>query len=200
LVPIVLGLDGSYTRFEWISLILIWFLYYYNTINAHQQVTTTKPPVQKDIPSMINNLVYLLWSIALLLLWAHFVVTSGIAIAEAIWVSPVIIGIGVIWLWTVIPELLFAFHAVKQYKDELAVGDLLGTVLADATIVIWIMATILPFEFPEKIIYVTWLFMVTWGILNWYFMSTEKVLAKKEGVFLLLFRIVFVVTEYLVNK
>ncbi|HCY20747.1 TPA: hypothetical protein DIC40_02645 [Patescibacteria group bacterium] len=61
----------------------------------------------------------------------------------------------VIGLGTVIPELLFAFQAVKKYDDSLAVGDILGTVLADATIVVGIIAIIKPFYFPWKIIGIT---------------------------------------------
>lgn len=199
LVPIILWLDGSYTRFEWISLIIIWFLYYYNTLKGGKK-EKTKEVKTINQSLIINNWLYLLWSITLLLIWAHFVVVSGIAIAEWFWVDPVIIGIWIVWLWTVIPELLFAFHAVKNYKDELAVWDLLWTVLADATVVIWIMATIMPFAFPEKIIYVTWIFMVGAGLLNGYCLRTWKILTKQEWVFLLLFWIIFVCTEYLVNS
>lgn len=199
LAPVVLWIDWDFTRTEWIVLLSLWFLYYYNTVfrRAKERTLIHWTINRKKIAHIWG---YLLFNIALLLLWAHFIVVSGISIAEYLWVNPVIIGIWVVWLGTVIPELLFAFQAVKHYEDEIVIGDLLWTVLSDATIVIWVMALILPFTFPSQVAYVTWVFMVWWWLLNNYFAKTEKSFNKQEWVLLLLFWIVFIAVEYFVNS
>lgn len=146
-----------------------------------------------------KNLAYLVGSIAMLLCGAHFAVQSGIAIAEAIGISPILIGIIVIGVGTTIPELLFSLKAVKKHDDSLAIGDILGSVLADATVVIGILALINPISFPQRIIYITGICMLIASFLILYFMRTGKEITKKEGIILVCFWILFVTIEYLFN-
>ena len=196
LLPILLWLDGHYGRAEGLWLIIVGVIFYYM---AFKNWVNEAPEIRPKWNRLVN-LIYLLGSISLLLIGAHFAVTSGIDIANYFWISPILIGILVIWLWTVMPELLFAFHAVKKHDDSLAVGDILWTVLADATIVVWIIAIISPFYFPQKIIYVTWIFMIAASIIISYFMHTGKKITKKEWIFLIIFRLIFILTEYFVNS
>lgn len=196
LLPIILWLDGHYWQLEWISLVIIGVIFYYLAFkNWINEVPEIRPKGNRLI-----NFFCLLWSVWVLLLWAHFVVVSWIDITTALWINPILIWILVIWIGTVIPELLFAFNAVKKHDDSLAVWDILWTVLADATIVVGILAIISPFHFPKKIIYVTWIFMIIASLLTVYFMRTGKQITKKEGIIMILFRIIFVLTEFIVNK
>lgn len=87
----------------------------------------------------------------LLFVGSHFVVSSATSLAEMIGISSVLIGMLVVGLGTTMPELFFSLNAVKRNDDSLAVGDLLGTVLADATIVIGLIALIAPFSFPKRL-------------------------------------------------
>ena len=102
-----------------------------------------------------------------------------------------VVGIG-----TTIPELLFSLQAVRKHDDSLAVGDILGTVLAVATIVVGLLSMINLFAFPQKIIYVTGAFMLLASFVLSYFMRTGKTISKKEGVILFLIWITFVLPEY----
>lgn len=196
LLPIILWLDGHYWWLEGLWLIIVGVFFYYI---AFKNWVNEAPEIRPKGDYLLN-FIYLLWSIVLLLIWAHFAVISGIDIATYMWVSPILIGILVIWLWTVVPELLFAFHAIKKYDDSLALWDLLWTVLADATIVVWIIALISPFYFPQKIIYVTSIFMFVASIVISYFIHTGKEISKKEWILLILFWLIFVCTEYFVNR
>jgi cation:H+ antiporter len=136
----------------------------------------------------------------MLLIGAHFTVSSAIDMATLLKISPVLIGILLISLGTTLPELFFSLKAVKKEDDDLAIGDILGTVLADATILVGIMALINPFAFSTKIIYVTGLFMVGASIMTFHFMRSGQTLSKKEGYYLLSYWLVFVLVEFLVNK
>ena len=83
--------------------------------------------------------------------------------------------------------------------DSLAVGDILGTVLADATIVVGILALINPFYFPVKIVYVTGVFMVIASLILFRLMKTGHALTRTEAYLLLAFWLFFVLVEYIVN-
>jgi cation:H+ antiporter len=196
MLPIILWLDGHYWREEGIALILfgVWFY-----VLSFEKWTNDVPEIRPK-GNRITNFLLLLVSIAVLLVWAHFAVTSWIDIAKAIGVDPILIGILVIWLWTVTPELLFWLQAVKNHHDSLAVGDILWTVLADATIVVGIIAIMGPFYFPQKVIYITGVFMLIAAFLISYCMRTGKSLTRREGVFLLFFWLTYVLVEYFVNR
>ena len=106
-----------------------------------------------------------------------------------------IIGVG-----TTMPELFFSLSAVKKNHDSLAIGDILGTVLADATIVVGILSLISPFSFPLKIIYSTGIFMVLSSFLLFYFMRSGKTITKKESYLLFSFWLIFVFVEIILNS
>jgi cation:H+ antiporter len=136
----------------------------------------------------------------ILLLGAYFTVKYGVAFAESVHLSPVFIGILIVGLGSTLPELFFALRAVKQGGGDLALGDVLGTVISDATIAVGILALINPFYFSQKIIYITAVFMVVASLLLFAFMRSGKILTKKEGAMLFLFYLLFLATEYFINK
>ncbi len=198
LSPVILGLDGHYGRIEGAALIVIGIIFYYFSFKKENKEITEFQTKNTD-KNRRKNLVYLIGSIALLLIGSHFAVQSGVDIAKSLEISPILIGILIIGIGTTIPELLFSLKAVKQHDDSLAVGDLLGTVLADATIVIGILALINPISFPQRIIYITGIFMIIASFLIIYFMQTGKKISKKEGMILFGFRVLFILVEYMYN-
>lgn len=197
LLPIILGMDGSYTRLEGVILILIGLIFYFLAIRGGL-TENAEGLVPKS--NKYKNSFYLLLSMVILLVGAHFTVTSATGLAENIGISPIFIGMFVVGLGTVIPELLFSVKAIKKNDDSLAVGDLLGTVLADATIVVGLLALITPFNFPVKIIYVTGVFMVMASFLLFYFMRSGKTLTQKESFMLFMFWVLFVLIEVALNS
>lgn len=198
LIPLMLWIDGFYDRIEGVILILLGGLFYYFAFKNWWKEKQIHIPREKN--NYIKNSLFLLIGLGMLLLWAHFTVITASEFAYALGVAPLVIGILVVWLGTTLPELFFAYNAVKKHNDGLAIGDILWTVLADATIVVWIIATISPFIFPKNIIYVTWIFMLIATIVLVYFMRTEKTLSKKEGFLLLLLWLLAVIVELLINK
>jgi len=197
LVPIVLGLNGHFSRPEGIVLIIIGVVFYYKALRNGNGGAET---ISDNNNGRLKNFLYLLLGMILLLSGAHFIVTSATNIADLMGVSPILIGMLIVGLGTTIPELFFSLKSVRKHDDGLAVGDIFGTVLADATIVVGILAVISPFFFPPKIVYVTGLFMVGASIFLLQFMRSERVLTKKETYFLFLYWLVFVLVEFIINR
>lgn len=196
LLPLVLGFNGHFSRLEGLALIIAGGVFYYLAL---------KNGVDGKIPtntynSRIKNFLILLFSMALLLTGAHFTVTSAASLAENIGVNPILIGMLVVGLGTTMPEFFFSLKSVAKRDDSLAIGDILGTVLADATIVVGLLALVSPFSFPQKIVFVTGIFMVLASFMLFYFMKSGKKITKKEAHLLLGFWLVFVLVEFLVNQ
>ena len=209
IVPIVLGLDGFYSRVEGIVLIICGILFYYLSFrrNTLKKEVVEEEEIIEDLSNsnitdkgkVSKSIWGLIFSMILLLVGSHFIVTSSIDIANYLHINSVILGILVLGLGTTIPEFSFCLASIKDNHDSLAVGDLLGTVLADATIVLGLLSLINPFTFPVRIIYVTGTFMVVASFILFYFMKTGKTISKKEGYILLFIWILFIILEITLN-
>lgn len=195
--PLILGFDGYFSRLEGLALIVAGGAFYYTALRAGAEHST---PAHRSKKGRHKNVAMLLVSMAVLLLGAHFTVTSATSVANGLGISPILIGMLVVGLGTTMPELFFSLQAVRKKEDSLAIGDMLGTVLADATVVVGIIALVNPFAFPQKIIYVTGVFMVLASFLLFRLMRSGRTLNRQEGLVLFVFWLVFVMVEFLMNS
>lgn len=196
LLPLVLGLNGHYSRLEGIALILAGGIFYY--LALRKGIDGSVPANHSN--DKLKNSLLLLFSMAVMLVGGHFTVTSATSLAGNIGVSPVLIGMLIVGLGTTMPEFFFSLKSVKKHDDSLAVGDILGTVLADATIVVGILALVDPFSFPVKIIYITGVFMVVASFILFRFMRSGRTITKREAWMLFAFWAVFVLVEFIANR
>jgi cation:H+ antiporter len=196
MLPIIFGLNGHYSRTEGLALIAAGLFFYYQVFKAGSGPSKAYHSGE----SKLKNILFLLLAMAILLVGAHFTVDSAAEIADALKVSPVLIGMLVVGLGTTLPELFYSLKAIRKREDGLAIGDMLGTVMADATIVVGVVACISPFFFPAKIIYVTGMFMVIAAFFLLRLMKTGRTLTRLEGILLLSYWIVYAIVEFLVGR
>jgi len=190
LVPLILGFDGKFTRAEGVVLLISGLIFYYTTLkSANIKIKFVHHRFY------LKNLILLLGTMACLILASHWTVFYGINVANSLGVSPLFVGMFIVAIGTTLPEMLFSLRAAKQNHDSLALGDILGTVTADATIVVGLIAIISPFVFNQTIIYITGFFMLIFTVLLYSFMKSEKVISKKEAFYLVLMYLSFVITE-----
>jgi len=198
LFPVLLGLDGHFSRIDGILLVLAG-LFFFLTLSVESKMFRKKFNNLKK-GSLWKNLALLILSLAFLTASANYTIKFGVDFANELHIPSILIGLTVVSIGTCLPELLFSIRAVKKNHDELALGDILGTVITDATILIGIIAIINPFYFNPIIIYVTGAAMFIAGLLTVLFITTGKVLTRREGILLLLFYILYLITEIVVNK
>ena len=196
LLPLVFGLNGYYSRTEGGFLIAVGIMFYYLIL---RRTVDTFSGIHNG-NGKYKNLFLLVFAMAILLVGSHFVVTSATDLASALKVSPILIGMLVVGLGTTMPEFLFSLKSMEKTDDGLAIGDILGTVLADATIVVGILAFISPFNFPVEIVYVTGTFMLIASVILLRFMRSGRVITKKEGYYLLLFWVIYAITEFILSR
>ncbi len=194
-LPVIFGFNGYYSRLEGMALVLAGFYFYYLLFWRNR-----KSVVGTGGYFSWKYFSFLLLSMMVLLLGANFTVKFGVSLAESLNIHPIIVGLFFVGLGTTLPELFFSIKAVKKKHDELAIGDIMGMVITDSTIVIGILALISPFAFNPKIIYITGGFMVVASIILLYFMRTGKSLNKKEAILLVLFYLLFVFAELFANS
>ncbi|MBP9758569.1 sodium:calcium antiporter [Candidatus Dojkabacteria bacterium] len=195
ILPLILGLNGHFSRIEGLALILAGCIFYFFTLRDGFRDTLSS----RKKNNRLRNFLLLLFSTGLLLLGSHFAVNSAIELAHILHINPLLIGMFIVGIGTTMPEFVFALKSVRKKDDSLAVGDILGTVLADATIVVGILALINPFSFPQKIIYVTGVFMVVASFTLFHFMLSGRSISRRESYMLLALWIIFIIVELYVN-
>mgnify|MGYP001583360681 FL=1 len=189
-IPLLLGYNGFYSRWEGVAMILTGVLFHIYALKRDKQKIK-----QVKVDFSYKSLAFLVASMGLLLVGSHFTVESGVAVAAALHISPVLVGMFFVGVGTTLPELIFAIKAARHHFDSLALGDVLGTVMTDATIVMGIVAIIQPFAFDKRLVHITGFYMLFAAVLLYYFMQSGRVLKKKEGLFLFAFYLLFVFTE-----
>lgn len=196
LLPLVLGFDGHFSRLDGITLMIAGGVFYYLALKKGVDGST----IPQDGSGRMKNTAFLVAAMAALLVGSHFTVTSATGLANDLGIPPLLIGVLVVGLGTTVPEFLFSLNAVKKRHDALALGDILGTVLADATVVVGLLAIVSPFTFPLRIILIPGVFMVGASLLLFSFMRSRRMLSRKEAWLLLGFWLLFVVVEFVTNR
>lgn len=196
LIPLLFGLNGSYSRIEGVALIVTGSLFYYlalkNSVDSSERL--------RNGNRKYKNILLLVAAMAILLVGSHFTVTSATDLAQTLKISPILIAMLVVSLGTTMPELFYSLKSVKKKDDGLAIGDIMGSVLADATIVVGILAVISPFSFPAKIVYVTGVFMLVASFVLLRFMRSGRTISRKEGYMLLAFWLFYAVVEFFLSQ
>src|SRR3989344_5024928 len=129
-LPVLLGFDGRYSRIDGIILIGSCVLFFFNLYIESGMFKKKYNGEQKSVKN--------------LLLTAYFTVKFGVNFAYDINIPPVLVGLVLVSLGTCLPELFFSIRAVRNNHNNLAIGDLLGTVVIDSTLVIGIISVINP--------------------------------------------------------
>ncbi len=195
-LPLVLGLDTHYGRLDGLVLIAAGLGYYIWAL-THD---ASKERATVALRFEWSQFFLLLLSMATLLLSASLTVKFGTLTASAWGVHPILVGLLFVGLGTTLPELFFSIQAVRKNYVGLAIGDILGTVISDATLVLGIMILVKPFDFNPNLIAVTGVFMFLSAVLLFILMKTDRCLSKKEGVLLLLVYVAFVACEFVANR
>ena len=197
LFPLLLGWDGKFSRIDGAILFLGGLLFfvklYFENRRFHKEYTEAKRE-----PSS-KSLIFLILSMVVLLVASYFTVEYAINLANDIKLPVILIGLTIISLGVCLPELTFSLKAIKNNHEDLVLGDIFGTVLADATIILGIVVLINPFDYNVYNLYVTAAGMFLAGIFVIIFITSEHTLSKKEGLFLLLFYIVYIILEFVVT-
>ncbi|HLE06214.1 MAG TPA: hypothetical protein VI790_02595 [Candidatus Nanoarchaeia archaeon] len=196
--PVLSGLDGNYSRLDGVILICAGLSFFLSLYLQSRKFKKEIHHVKKT--EFVKNLILLIISLIVLILSANYAIEFGVLFANSIQVPPILISLTIVSVGTCLPELVFSIKAIKGRHDQLALGDVLGTVLIDATILVGIMAIINPFSFDPLLIYVTGFAMFFAGVISTLFLNTDKSLSKKEGIILLVLYGVYLVIEIIINR
>ena len=199
-LPLFLIIDQKLSRPDGLVLILSFIIYIFWLFSKNERFSKIyEHETKKTKPKYIaKNLFFLLLSVILLLVGSEGVVVSASYFSKLLNLPISLIGLFVVGLGNCLPEAFFSIQAARRGQDWMVLGDLMGGVVITATLVLGIVALICPITIVDFSPFaIARLFMVISALLFIFCLKTDNKISKKEGIFLLLLYILFLVTEIL---
>ncbi len=94
--------------------------------------------------------IQLLGGLLLLLISANYLVKGGVSLAERLKISPLVIGMTVIAFGTSAPEFIVSLSAAMQGNSEIALGNVIGSNIANIGLILGVTALILPLPVQKE--------------------------------------------------
>lgn len=203
-LPLLLILDGVLGRGDGILLISIFFFYIFWLFSKKERFTkiyngAANPPV-KEFKIFIKDLGRVVLGLFFLLVAAQGIVKSASFFSENLNLSLSLVGILVVGLGNAIPETYFAVMAARKARNWMILGDLMGSVIVAATLVLGIVALICPIEITESEFSpfaIARFFLIISAMFFLFFVRTDRKITIKEALFLFGIYIAFVLVEIL---
>ncbi len=133
----------------------------------------------------------LLLGLAVLIVAGEFLVKGAVGISVLLKLSPLVIGMTVVSFGTSMPELLVSVNSAIAGNPEIAIGNVVGSNIANIAFILGISVIILPImaeKQTKKIDYPVMLF----STLVFYLFAFDNMIERWEGIILFAILIVFV--------
>ncbi|VVB57973.1 Sodium/calcium exchanger MaX1 [Candidatus Anstonella stagnisolia] len=130
---------------------------------------------------------FLLFAISLVavVLSSMIVVASSLQLAEGLGLSESFMGATIIAVGTSLPEISIALAAIRKKQYGLALGDAIGSCVANLTLVLGIGAVISPISVQLKVFMAALLFSIVANVVFLYIAAVKKKFGKFEGALML---------------
>jgi cation:H+ antiporter len=185
LIFLLMGVDGVISKFDAILLLFLMFAYLLFLIQDSKGLSIKNIDEFRENFSWIKSIALLIVGFILVIIGAHFAVDSASNIAVRFGVSDWIIGVVLISFGTSLPELVVSVSAAIKGKVDMAIGNIIGSNLANITMVIGIAAL----AGELKISLLTYAFdlsLMTAATLMLIFITANKLYSRPAGISLLI--------------
>lgn len=146
-------------------------------------------------PAEINKVektsyIFLTGGLVALLVGAQLTVDSAVSIATLMGISEIVIGLSVVAVGTSLPELAGTISAARMGHKEIAIGNVIGSNIANIFLVMGILATINPVSVEDFVIKTTLPLLILLTIAAFGFIRIP--LTRFSGLILFAFFVLFV--------
>jgi len=197
ILPVALSILGNeLSKIDGIILLVIFVVYW-----RHLLVKSKNHQLKNNIRRTEAVAYTLLFVISLVGLYftAEATVKQGIILAQAIGLPMILVGLFFLAIGTSLPELIFETTAMVKGLPEFALGDIVGSVVTNSTLVLGITAIISPIQ-SGKVLFLTAAgFMILATIIFATFIDASNKLTKAEGITLILFYVLFTIVEFTIK-
>jgi len=136
---------------------------------------------------------YVVAGLALLVIGGDFLVRASVGLSFKLKISKLVIGMTVVSFATSAPELLVSLQAALEGVTDIALGNVIGSNVANIGLVLGITAIISPLAVDRDFYRLNWPMMMLVSFALYYFLKNDELLSALEGGILFAALIVFLV-------
>jgi len=198
-LPIGLMLMGNeLSRLDGVILIGVFLFYVFHLIKERKEF---KKEIEERIThwDIVLNVIIFILSLVLLFLSAEYVVYYATEISMELLLPPILVGLFIVSIGTTLPELTFDIQAVIKKHPEMALGDVIGSVVINSTLVLGITSIIYPITANFLLFFSSALLMLVIAFIFATFVESGRKLYLKEGIALVLLYIFFIMIEFYIK-
>lgn len=200
ILPLALTLDGTLSRIDGgilIGLFAFYFLWLMSKRERFTQVYGNGTAPRLDLwKTFALDSLKVVAGIALLLFAAYGIVSSAEYFALYFAVPLIFIGILVTGLGNALPETYFAVSLARKGETDMILGNLMGSVVVPATLVLGIVALIQPIVIADLTAFaIARFFMVAAALFFFFSIKIGKRITIREATGLLALYLAFVIFE-----
>lgn len=105
------------------------------------------------MPSMVGDVLLLVGGIGILYFGAEWLVRGAARLAASLGVSPIVVGLTVVSFGTSAPELVVAVVAAAGGNSDLALGNVMGSNLANLGLILGLTALLRPLDVQARVVW-----------------------------------------------
>jgi cation:H+ antiporter len=208
LIPVFLILDKTLGRIDGLILITVYVAYTTSIFRSRYLEIAEEHEKESFIYRFLRHFSNLngrktkefgrlFIGIALLLFSADMIVKISTAMALSFGIGVFIIGLVLLAFGTSLPEVAFSFRSLEDHEPSMFFGNLLGSIIANSTLILGVTALITPIKIVSFNSYFIAIiaFLVTFSAF-WLFVRTKHRLDRWESLFLVALYIGFVVLTF----
>ncbi|MGK7902523.1 MAG: calcium/sodium antiporter [Hormoscilla sp.] len=178
--------DGNFSRGEAVLCIVCFVVYCFYTMSSTQDETEDDEESAIPKSALMPQVLILLGSSLLIFLGAKYTIDSITNISEILGIGKEIIAVSAVALGTSLPELLVTISAAKRGKPEMAVGNVLGSNIFNALMVMGVPGLIGNLVISEELVTGSLRTMLM-GTILFFFVTQDKEVTRWEGLLFFIF-------------
>ncbi|SFV49764.1 K+-dependent Na+/Ca+ exchanger related-protein [hydrothermal vent metagenome] len=186
-VLILMIFDGVVSRFDATLLLLLMGAYIMFLLREARGIISEQlEGIEEDLAddsdfSWLKSMPFVAVGLVMIIVGANFTIDSASAIAKDFGISEWVIGIVMVSLGTSLPELVVSISAAVKGKVDMAIGNIIGSNMANTTIVLSAAALTKPlkFEVSAYIFDITTMLIATMMLV---FITANKLYSKPAGI------------------
>ncbi|HEX9825655.1 MAG TPA: calcium/sodium antiporter [Flavobacteriaceae bacterium] len=139
------------------------------------------------------SIVLVVLGLLLLVVGGEFLVRSSVALSFKLKLSKLVIGMTVVSFATSLPELLVSLHAAINGYSDIALGNIIGSNIANIGLVLGITAFISPLIVDKDFYKLNWSMLMITSLLLYVFLKNDEYLSAEEGLIFMVLLVFFLI-------
>jgi len=163
-----------------------------NETKPNSQFSILNSQLKTDNYNLTKNIILIILGLGGVLLGGDFVVRGGVQVAEAFGMSHTLIGLTIVAMGTSLPELTTGIVAISKGKDDIAIGNVVGSGVFNILFILGAAALITPITLTVNIL-IDVILLIAVSVLLFFAARSKGKISKGEGVFFLVVYVAYLV-------